>query len=177
MNAQNKKAKEFLDSIGVKCTIIYAGPMAPPWGENTPHGRRFCIVMRRNGANDLIFDFWNSQIACQGHGKTFLEREQFVQQMCRDNGCVAPYFTNTNILAACENPEYAGALPGISDILECIISESDIYDTFKDFCLSFGYDEDSISATETFKRSQEFARKINEFFTADEIERMVQCNT
>lgn len=63
-----------------------------------------------------------------------------------------------------------GVQPSAYDILSCVASDSSCPDTFKDFCAEFGYDEDSRKAEATFKRCLAFSKKINAFFTEEELE-------
>jgi hypothetical protein len=48
--------------------------------------------------------------------------------------------------------------------------------TFEDFCAEYGYDEDSRKAERTFRTCADFARRINAFFTADELEKLAELD-
>ena len=45
-------------------------------------------------------------------------------------------------------------------------------DTFEEFCLNYGYNDDSISDLALFKRCKEIADKNADFFTPDELEKL-----
>lgn len=47
-------------------------------------------------------------------------------------------------------------VPNVDDVLNCLFMDSQAgTETFEDFCLNFGYSDDSISALETYKACQE----------------------
>jgi len=48
--------------------------------------------------------------------------------------------------------------------------------TFEDFCSEFGYDEDSRSAEKTYKAVVRDWKKVQKFFTAEEIEELYEIN-
>ena len=66
-----------------------------------------------------------------------------------------------------------GIDPTSYDVLACISGDVLLdVETFKDFCGEFGYSEDSIEALQTYKRASRFSKRLNEFFTKDEIEQL-----
>jgi len=56
------------------------------------------------------------------------------------------------------------------DVLACISGDVHTPETFKDFCGEYGYETDSIKALQSFRRCDRFAKRLREFFTAEEIE-------
>jgi len=62
------------------------------------------------------------------------------------------------------------------DILSCISSDAFCPDTFADFCAELGYDEDSRKAEKTFKACSSFARRIQKFFTEEELTALSEIN-
>lgn len=62
------------------------------------------------------------------------------------------------------------AKPTAYDVLACL-TKSDPGD-FEDFCSEFGYNEDSRSAYETWQSVVKEWDKVNDFFTAEEIEEL-----
>ena len=70
------------------------------------------------------------------------------------------------------NDASKGIDPSVYDVLACISSDVYIPDEFGDFCAEFGYDEDSIKAQQTFRRSDRFAKRLREFLTSAEIEQL-----
>lgn len=65
-----------------------------------------------------------------------------------------------------------GERPTPYDILTCVSSDSNVYDSFEDFCGEFGYDTDSRKAEGTWKKVKKFADRINDFFTETELEEL-----
>lgn len=56
------------------------------------------------------------------------------------------------------------------DVLACISGDVHTPETFEDFCGDYGYDQDSIKALQQFRRCSAFAKRLREFFTAEELE-------
>lgn len=67
------------------------------------------------------------------------------------------------------NDAAKGEHPNAYDVLACIGSDIHTPDTFKDYCDEFGYNADSIKALQTFRRTSTFAKRLQAFFTADEL--------
>jgi hypothetical protein len=62
-----------------------------------------------------------------------------------------------------------GTKPAEYDILACLfVSDKD--ETFSDFCDSFGYDTDSISARDTFNAVQEQSENLRRLFTRGQLQ-------
>ena len=58
------------------------------------------------------------------------------------------------------------------DVLACISGDVNTPETFEDFCSEFGESTDSIKAKQTFNRCSRFAKRLRDFFTAQEIEQL-----
>ena len=67
------------------------------------------------------------------------------------------------------NDAEKGIDPTAYDVLACISSDSHCADTFKDWCADMGESEDSIKALQTFRRCHAFAKRLQAFFTQDEL--------
>jgi hypothetical protein len=67
-----------------------------------------------------------------------------------------------------------GKHPTPYDILACLSSESHCPDTFEDFASEYGYDRDSITAIQTFRRVAAFAARLQSFFTTAELEQLAE---
>jgi hypothetical protein len=61
-----------------------------------------------------------------------------------------------------------GKHPEAYDVLAGL--DSQIYDTFKEFCDEFGYDSDSMKAHEIWISVNELAKKLQGFFNEQELE-------
>ena len=57
-------------------------------------------------------------------------------------------------------------------VLACISGDVHCPETFADFCSEYGYDTDSRSAEQTFRRCLAFSRKLRAFFTEKEIQEL-----
>lgn len=55
------------------------------------------------------------------------------------------------------------------DVLACISSDTYCPDTFKEWAGEFGESEDSIRALQTYRRCSAFAKRLQSFFTPEEI--------
>lgn len=58
------------------------------------------------------------------------------------------------------------------DVLACISGDAHCPETFEDFCSEYGHESDSIKALQTFRRCSAFAKRLQAFFTAAEIEQL-----
>ncbi len=67
-----------------------------------------------------------------------------------------------------------GTQPHAYDVLACISGDTYCAETFEDFCADFGYDTDSLKAQDTWKRCAKFAKRLQAFFTADELTQLVE---
>lgn len=68
----------------------------------------------------------------------------------------------------------SGEKPTAYDVLSCISSETTIYDGFAEFCSEFGYDQDSRKAEQMWKVYNKTSRKLNKFFSEEELEDLRQ---
>jgi hypothetical protein len=62
------------------------------------------------------------------------------------------------------------------DVLACISGDTYCADTFKEWCSEFGESEDSIRALQTFRRCQNFSKRLLAFFSPQEIEELREIN-
>ena len=62
--------------------------------------------------------------------------------------------------------------PNAYDVLSCISGDVYIPEKFEDFCSEYDYELDSIKSLQTFKRCDGFAKRLRDFFTADEIDQL-----
>lgn len=69
-----------------------------------------------------------------------------------------------------------GVEPTAYDALSCLNLDSYIPDNFQVFCDNAGYNSDSIKANRIYKRVDKFARRINAFFTTEELEALREVN-
>jgi hypothetical protein len=62
--------------------------------------------------------------------------------------------------------------PTSYDVLYCVSSDTHTPENFVDFCSEYGYDADSIKTRQTWKRADNFARRLRGFFTDEEQEEL-----
>jgi len=65
--------------------------------------------------------------------------------------------------------------PSAYDVLACIDTYADGY-TFEDFCTSYGYDTDSITAEKTYKAVQYQTEKLKEILTPEAQQELNEIN-
>ena len=61
-------------------------------------------------------------------------------------------------------------------VLACISGDYYTPETFEDFCSDYGYDQDSRTAEQTFKHADKFAKKLRDFFSEREAERLSEIS-
>lgn len=152
------RVKQFVEKNNLTIRITpYPADMqtAPPWvsGGNSgshqyPHGIRYRITISHVGKpGRLVFDFWDSirnREILEKRGKAFAAMG-YAKTM-GDKGKPTHY-----------------------DVLSCISSDSYCSDTFTDWCSDMEADTDSRKSLATWKRCRKFAKKINSFFSDDEL--------
>lgn len=62
------------------------------------------------------------------------------------------------------------------NVLACVSGDVNCPSIFEDFCAEYTYNTDSIKAKQMFRRCSAFAKRLNEFFTAQEIEELQEIN-
>lgn len=65
-----------------------------------------------------------------------------------------------------------GVRPSPFDILDCVINDYHVPETFAEFCEKLGYDPDSRYGESLYKRCRVQARKLARLFTPGDIERI-----
>lgn len=129
----------------------------------------------------LTFDFWGS-IADARHLKRMKELHESVTNAERlAEGGYGHQAANARAHLADVKGRYESLLaekgtghPSAYDVLSCISGDAHCPDTFAEFCGEFGYDEDSIKATQLFNRCSAFAKRLQAFFTPAELEQLAE---
>ena len=58
--------------------------------------------------------------------------------------------------------------PTDTDVLPCLLADySTVNESFEDFCMNFGYDEDSRKAEKIYKQCQRNGKKLEKLFGSD----------
>jgi|APGre2960657404_1045060.scaffolds.fasta_scaffold184490_2 hypothetical protein len=74
------------------------------------------------------------------------------------------------------NDARTGTPADLQSVVNCVAMDGNCPQTFEDFCAEYGYDEDSRKAERTFRTCADFARRINAFFTAEELEKLAELD-
>lgn len=168
----NKQAIDFLQATGTTMEAVEAVPQTiPPWepqtGLNSNQHIKYSVTLK-NKKHSYTFDFWGSVADYQK--TTFASRNDIRGQLKLDIIAKAKksfvMLTNEQISKILHDM----VKPSEYDILACL---SPMYeDTFGDFCASFGYDTDSRTAEETYKRCIEQDRQLHKLFTHEQLEKL-----
>lgn len=67
-----------------------------------------------------------------------------------------------------------GIHPHAYDVLACLSSDAYCPDTFSDWRSEYGEDADSLKALQTFRRCSAFAKRLQSFFTAAELDQLAE---
>lgn len=65
-----------------------------------------------------------------------------------------------------------GLEPSAYDVLSCLSFDSHCDEDFEDFCDNCGYNSDSIKAKATWRKCLKFSKRVNAFFTIEELEEL-----
>ena len=105
------------------------------------------------------------------------ERDLYHFVLSNSNGIYAAQFgdsiQNTRYRASGKtiaNNKLAWKKPGVYDILSCLTGYNP--ENFEYFCASYGYDNDSISALETYKEAQAEYDGLKAMFTDEQLEQL-----
>lgn len=186
------QAETFLASNGIKFRATLSDSKTAPWGSKSGHHYR--VTLSKAGTSPTL---WGYAIY---HGETNegMQNGDKVEVVGGDEktiDVVCADFRYCNMPVGKFSPFYASDKPSrltfdfwgsiadqragkktvsAYDVLACISSDVYCPDTFKDFCGEYGYDTDSIEALQTFRRCSRFAKRLREFFTAAELEKLSQ---
>jgi len=151
MNVYDKQAETFLRAHDLTFAIERAVPNeCPPFcDEGHEHGDKWWVSLLRNEkADKLCFPFWDSK-----HDK--------------DLRASSPERRDPEKRRAQKGP-YA------YDVLACISGAVSYPETFEAFCSEYAYSEDSRKAERFFVVCLEFSKKLQAFFTAEELDDLSQ---
>lgn len=175
----NAKALQFLADTKTTLKIEKAEKQKSPlWckkGER--HGINYICTLK-NSKHKYTFDFWDSihnaeiieaiQNYCPIESQKYAKDFQFEKILKAEN-------INTGFSIISRRKELVKQYePKEYDILACL---DPLYESnFEDFCFSFGYDIDSITAKETFDACMSQDHNLRRLFTDTELERLTEIN-
>lgn len=156
-----KQAQDFLDRFGIKFRATLSDSKLPPWSdsehslcgakaEKSRHHYR-CTLSK----SGVLPDMHANHVTRQNRGKMI--------------GRPAARLT-FDFWGSIADAEAGNVTVSAYDVLACISGDVHTPETFEDFCGEYGYDQDSIKALQQFRRCSAFAKRLREFFTAEELE-------
>lgn len=161
MSEYDRQASEFLarHNLTFRATVYPDDMQTPPeWSSDhkpvaTKAGKFACglryriVIGRKGNPQELAFDYWDS----------INNRAELANLRTR-----AVHFGGERFK------------PTAYGVLACISSDQHCPDMFKEFCLDYGYDQDSMKAHALWQRCREFAKQLREFFTAEELTELAE---
>ena len=166
MNEYLEQAKNFLNKANAKCEIVYGGiSRNENWEEKEK--RKWYDVTITTPRGKMAFTFWDSIYDTEISIMTF---EKYVTKKLGYNR-VENMSYSEKVKAKKDLARLkAEAVPDEYDMLACL----EKYDvgTFEDFCLEFGYDEDSISAEKIYIAVIKEYKNLTRIFTEEQMEEL-----
>lgn len=172
MNNYEQQANDFLSRHGITLTVTKAVPQTcPKWGKCEPykfyptpfgkqyvicphnHGFKYSIELKRDGTKSLlVFPFWTSI------NDTYINT---AKRALKDNSSL-----RLDTVKGAVAPNAYRVLAGIS-------GDANAHNFhFTDWCNEYGYDSDSISDKKNYDAACDFSRKLNRFFTSNELDEL-----
>lgn len=161
MSDYHAQAQAFLDKHWIKFRATLSNTKAPAWGEDgKEHGHHYRVTLSRTSKREPeTFAYRGKEMAGYRGMATYFSHKEFPSRLVFDFwGSIAD--------------AKAGKDPTPYDVLACISGDIHFPAIFADFCDEYGYDADSISALQTFRRMDRFGKRLREFFTPEEIEEL-----
>jgi len=184
MNEYDQQADEFLKSTNTSLSIKLAEKQSPPNWVSDAHGLKYECTLS-NGKGSYTFDFWSS--IHDAEPVRMLEEWNTTQETSllfklKDLLEKRKIKSTSRIISSgwIVNPKKilqdinASILPSSYSVLACmdVLYE----DTFKDFCSSLGYDEDSKKAEKIYNACIEQDRQLRRIFTHEQLGQLQEIN-
>lgn len=180
MNEYNKQALKFLEDTKTSIKIELATPQKSPlWSKETEkHGLNYKVTLE-NSRGKYTFDFWGSIANCKKiDAINAIKRLSFQQDSMHYQAerVLIKAGISLHLVRTPEGKvkEIKKLSPTAYDVLACLSPLQE--DTLEEFCASFGYDVDSITALKTFDACREQDRNLRKLFTIDELEKLSEIN-
>ena len=152
---------------------------SPIWAKKGErHGIKYDCKLS-NDRGEMVFEFWDSIHDAEiiNATETFCPIESLkVQKDFNAEAILKREGIRFHSLYQKDNreKEVAKYSPNAYDVLACL---SPLYeDNFSDFCASFGYDEDSITASKTWDACREQDRQLRRIFTLEQLDELTAIN-
>jgi hypothetical protein len=183
-NKYDEQAERFLKDTESTISIIEAtGQGAPLWvRKGEKHGICYEVTLK-SPRGRYAFAFWDSLNkaeetraikALQAHYFSHDQNHYEAERTLRAKG-----YGNARISQIAQNKAkraeaIAKLTPSPYDVLACLSLLDE--DTFGDFCSSFGYDEDSMTARDTFEACKEQDRNLRKLYTLEQLDALSEIN-
>lgn len=164
-----KQAFDFLEKSNAVCKIDFGGTsFNPNWKERDL--RNFYNITISTDKGTMNFIFWDSVYNTE------------ISKMSIEDYCRKIYKRNYFDLSFNEKCKMQNQLkskkqsakPTVYDVLACL-QKSDI-GTFNEFCCEFGYDDDSISAHQTYIAVMDEYKKLTRIFSPEQLIELQNIN-
>lgn len=176
------QAEKFLNDTGTTIEVMETVPqISPLWAtKGEKHGISYSVTMK-NKRGTYTFNFWGSirdkDLVTLGEealksGFDSSDRHALSDETIKRGLNFFPMrfrFTHKDIEQLKEELK-----PSQYSILACLDVCQE--DNFSDFCASYGYDDDSITAEKTYKAVLEQDRNLRKLFTIEELEQLQTIN-
>lgn len=151
MNTTNytEQAEQFLTRNGIKFRATLSDSKPAPFAKDGKWGHHYRVTLSRKISKPRP----TSDPSCFKPDRMVFDFWGSMRDYDHGNKTVTPY-----------------------DVLACISSDVNCPKTFRDFCAEYGYSDDSLSAMQTFRRCSAFAKRLQAFFTAQELEELSEIN-
>lgn len=185
-----KQANELLAKFGVTFQATLIGSDCPPFCEDAKHGREMdkvdvyprkshvhgnhyrCTFTRTNAVRPTCCYKHGNQLGYDDHGWCLAQFEASLPAPPKPTLIVD--FWNSYADAEFNRGRKNKRTPTPYDLLACM-QKSEV-GTFDQFCSDFGYDTDSRQAERIYHAVCEEWRKVQAFFTVEEIEQLREVN-
>ena len=165
MSEYTEQAENFLKKAKATCEITYGGKaFNPNWKDKEP--RNFYNVVLSSPKGIMPLQFWDSINNTQTSEMT---KEAYAKKRFK---CEYQYLTDGDKRKVRKelSQKKAEAKPTAYDVLACVTK----YDpgTFKEFCMDYGYDDDSITAYKTYVAVTEEYKNLERVFTREQLKEL-----
>lgn len=172
MNEYKKQAEDFCEKHGIIVTFKKLGTLPYFDSDKKEVNKKYTIyrdvfevtIARKDGSNSFTIQFGDSERNTELRNATWMTGDG------RPNYKIQNQFERATAFERAKKD----CKPHAYDILACI-TKNDPED-FENFCSNFGYDTDSRSAFKTYQDVQVEWKKVEKFFTEEELQELWDIN-
>ena len=185
------QAENFLASNNIKFRATLSDSKTPAWkadGEKCGHHFRVTLsksnplgssqgfdVLRAGKVVDTVFYSASAKVDCAEVLKSLREYDGVTCDSVRKCGIRGGRLT-FDFWSSIADAQAGIKTVSAYSVLACISGDANCPDNFADFLAEYGYEQDSIKALQTFRRCSSFAKRLQSFFTAGELEQLAEIN-